>query len=227
MVYSMSALINDTIKLQNVLMILMEICLILEFILLFSRIMRAVEKWKIAVSASWLIISFLIMTGLLNDHRHRLDKPPHKPIFYSFPAYALVIIIVLLTVYLILAICKELKEYHNTLSPWSVYEAVNNVPCGVCFSDSLGRIILSNSKMQELCRMLTGNYLHNFDSFRYAINSEPVQDNVIKLNSDNNVFYFQDGSVWMFQEYHLTEPSLKGYVQTVALDVSEIYYNSE
>ena len=29
MVYSMSALINDTIKLQNVLMILMEICLIL------------------------------------------------------------------------------------------------------------------------------------------------------------------------------------------------------
>ena len=31
----------------------------------------------------------------------------------------------------------------------------------------------------------------------------------------------------MFQEYHLTEPSLKGYVQTVALDVSEIYYNSE
>ena len=212
MVYSMSALINDTIKLQNVLMILMEICLILEFILLFSRIMRAVEKWKIAVSASWLIISFLIMAGLLNDHRHRLDKPPHKPIFYSFPAYALVIIIVLLTVYLILAICKELKEYHNTLSPWSVYEAVNNVPCGVCFSDSLGRIILSNTKMQELCKMLTGNYLQNFDSFRYAINSEPVQDNVIELNSDNNVFYFQDGSVWMFQEYHLTEPSLKGYV---------------
>ena len=227
MVYSMAALINDTIKLQNVLMILMEICLILEFILLFSRIMRAVEKWKIAVSASWLIISFLIMAGLLNDHRHRLDKPPHKPIFYSFPAYALVIIIVLLTVYLILAICKELKEYHNTLSPWSVYEAVNNVPCGVCFSDSLGRIILSNSKMQELCRMLTGNYLQNFDSFRYAINSEPVQDNVIKLNSDNNVFYFQDGSVWMFQEYRLQEPDCVGYLQTVAVNVSEIYYNSE
>ena len=44
MVYSMSALINDTIKLQNVLMILMEICLILEFILLFSRIMRVLLK---------------------------------------------------------------------------------------------------------------------------------------------------------------------------------------
>ena len=40
MVYSMSGFIKDTMKLQNFLMILMEICLILEFILLFSRIMR-------------------------------------------------------------------------------------------------------------------------------------------------------------------------------------------
>ena len=75
--------------------------------------------------------------------------------------------------------------------------------------------------------MLTGNYLQNFDSFRYAINSEPVQDNVIKLNSDNNVFYFQDGSVWMFQEYSLQEPDCAGYLQTVAVNVSEIYYNGE
>ena len=75
--------------------------------------------------------------------------------------------------------------------------------------------------------MLTGNYLQNFDSFRYAINSEPVQDNVIKLNSDNNVFYFQDGSVWMFQEYRLQEPDCAGYLQTVAVNVSEIYYNGE
>ena len=37
MVYSMSALINDTIKLQNVLMILMEICLILEYPTIFKN----------------------------------------------------------------------------------------------------------------------------------------------------------------------------------------------
>ena len=38
MVYSMSALINDTIKLQNVLMILMEICLILELSYYFQEL---------------------------------------------------------------------------------------------------------------------------------------------------------------------------------------------
>ena len=41
------------------------------------------------------------------------------------------------------------------------------------------------------------------------------------------MFYFPDGSVWMFQEYPLKEPSLDGYLQTVAVNVSEIYYNGE
>lgn len=31
----------------------------------------------------------------------------------------------------------------------------------------------------------------------------------------------------MFQEYPLKEPSLDGYLQTVAVNVSEIYYNGE
>ena len=227
MVYSMSGFIKDTMKLQNLLMILMEICLILEFILLFSRIMRSAGKWKIAVSSVWLFASWLFMVCLLSDHQRRQDTLSYKPILYSLPIYALVISVILLTVYLILAIHREQKECNNTLSPWSVYEAVNNVPCGVCFSDALGRIILSNVKMQELCRILTGNYLQNFEIFRNAINSEPVQKNIVKLNSDSNVFYLPDGSVWMFQEYQLKEPDLKGYVQTVAINVSELYYNNE
>ena len=227
MVYSMSGFIKDTMILQNLLMILMEICLILEFILLFSRIMRSAGKWKIAVSSVWLFASCLFMVCLLSDHQRRQDTLSYKPILYSLPIYALVISVILLTVYLILAIRREQKECNNTLSPWSVYEAVNNVPCGVCFSDDLGRIILSNVIMQELCRILTGNYLQNFEIFRNAINSEPVQKNIVKLNSDSNVFYFPDGSVWMFQEYQLKEPDLKGYVQTVAINVSELYYNNE
>ncbi len=227
MVYSMSGFIKDTMKLQNLLMILMEICLILEFILLFSRIMRSAGKWKIAVSSVGLLASCLFMVCLLSDHQRRQDTLSYKPILYSLPIYALVISVILLTVYLILAIRREQKECNNTLSPWSVYEAVNNVPCGVCFSDALGRIILSNGIMQELCRILTGNYLQNFEIFRNAINSEPVQKNIVKLNSDSNVFYLPDGSVWMFQEYQLKEPDLKGYVQTVAINVSELYYNNE
>ena len=38
-------------KTQNIIMILMEICLILELILLFSRMIRSVGKRKIMITA--------------------------------------------------------------------------------------------------------------------------------------------------------------------------------
>ena len=47
------------------------------------------------------------------------------------------------------------------------------------------------------------------------------------MSSDGSVFAFPDGQVWMFQEYQLKDRELAGYRQAIALDVSEIYYNSE
>ena len=52
MVYSMSGFIESSIILQNIIMFIMEICLILELILLIFRIMSLVEKKKILVSAA-------------------------------------------------------------------------------------------------------------------------------------------------------------------------------
>ena len=62
MVYSMSGFIESSIILQNIIMFIMEICLILELILLIFRIMSLVEKKKILVSAAELFFSFLFIT---------------------------------------------------------------------------------------------------------------------------------------------------------------------
>ena len=227
MVYPMPSFIESSIELQNIIMLLMEICLILELILLIFRIMSSVRKRKLLATAAEFILSLLFMTGLLNDHRHRVGESPYPPLFHLIPAHIMMILVILLTGYLLWVIYEEIKDYRNVLSPWSVHEAVNNVPCGVCFSDSLGRIILCNTKMRELSRLLTGNYLQDYGVLREAINSVSARSPVIKISSDSDVFYFPDGSVWMFQEYQLKEPALTGYVQTVAIDVSEIYYNGE
>lgn len=140
----------------------MEICLILELIVIFSRIMRSAGKRKIINTVVEFIISFLFMSGLLNDYRHSQGEKIYKPMFHLYPAYILLSLVIILTVCLIWLIHEEIKEYHNSLSPWSVYEAMNNVPCGVCVSDPMGRIVLCNIKMQELSRMLTGNSLQDY-----------------------------------------------------------------
>ena len=227
MVYSMPGFVESSIILQDIIMILMEICLILELILLIFGIMSLVGKKKILVSTAELFFSFLFMTGLLNDHRSSMGDKRYRPLFHLFPADIMLVLVILLAVYLIRALYRELKEYRNVLSPWSVHEAVNNVPCGVCISDPLGRIILCNIKMQELSRVLIGNYLQDYHTLHSVLNADSVKKPVRRLSSDSNVFYFPDGSVWLFQEYQLKEASFTGYIQTVAVDVSEIYHNGE
>ena len=211
---------------QNFLMILLEICLILELILLMARITGLSGKKKIITAMTVFVVSFILMGFLMNDHRYCLGESAYQPIL-RYPVSILIAMVIVLTLYLCWAIWREKRRYQHSLSYWSVNEAVDDVPCGVCFSDPLGRIVLCNTKMQELCRMMTGSYLQDYETLRKVMNDEPVSEGFFRLSSDSNVFYFPDASVWMFQEYHLQEPDFAGYLQTVAVNVSEIYYNSE
>lgn len=216
-----------SMAMQDFLMILLEICLILELILLLIRITCFYGKKKIITAVTVFAVSFMLMGFLMNDHRYCQGESAYQLMLRMCPVSVLMAAMVVLLLYLCWAIWRERRRYHHSLSYWSVNEAVDDVPCGVCFSDPLGRIVLCNTKMHELSRIMIGSYLQDYEALRKVINGGSEAEGLRRLNSDSNVFYFPDDSVWMFQEYHLTEPSLKGYVQTVALDVSEIYYNSE
>ena len=223
----MKSFVECSIVMQNFLMILLEICLILEFILLLTRITGFSGKKKIITAMTVFLVSFFLMFLLMNDHRYCLGESAYHPMLQDYPVSLLTAVVIALTFYLCRAIWSERRRYSHSLSYWSVNEAVDDVPCGVCFSDSFGRIILCNTKMQELCKVMTGSYLQDYDILRKAIDDEPAAEGFFRLSRDSDVFYFPDASVWMFQEYRLQEPDFAGYRQTIAVNVSEIYYNGE
>ena len=223
----MISFVECSMAIQNVLMILLEICMILELILLLVRITCFSGKKKIVTAVAVFVVSFMFMGALMNDHRYCLGESSYQPMLQGYPVSVFMTVVIGLLLYLCWAIWSERRRYHHSLSYWSVNEAVNDVPCGVCFSDPLGRIVLCNTKMQELSRIMTGSYLQDYDALRKAMNGRPESEGLRRLSKDSNVFYFPDGSVWMFQEYSLQEPDCAGYLQTVAVNVSEIYYNGE
>ena len=223
----MISFVECSMAIQNVLMILLEICMILELILLLVRITCFSGKKKIVTAVAVFVVSFMFMGALMNDHRYCLGESSYQPMLQGYPVSVLMTVVIGLLLYLCWAIRSERRRYYHSLSYWSVNEAVNDVPCGVCFSDPLGRIVLCNTKMQELSRIMTGSYLQDYEALRKAMSGEPESEGLCRLSKDSNVFYFPDGSVWLFQEYQLKEDSLTGYIQTVAVDVSEIYHNSE
>lgn len=223
----MTSFVECGMAMQDFLMILLEICLILELILLLVRITCFSGKKKILTAVPVFGVSFMLMGILMNDHRYCLGESAYQPMLQRYPISILTAVVMGLLLYLCWAIWRERRRYHHSLSYWSVNEAVNDVPCGVCFSDSLGRIVLCNTKMQELSRIMTGSYLQDYEALRKAMDGESTAEGLCRLSGDGNVFYFPDNSVWMFQEYRLQEPDCAGYLQTVAVNVSEIYYNGE
>ena len=103
---------------------------------------------------------------------------------------------------------------------------MDDVPCGVCVSDSCGHVVLSNKKMRELSRMLTGAPLQNYEDLKQVLDGNKSVQGVTRLSPEKGVLYLPNGTVWMFQNYMLAE-EVEGYLQTVAFDITEIYFNSE
>lgn len=110
-----------------------EICTVLELILLLVRITCFSGKKKIVTAVAVFAVSFMFMGVLMNDHRYCLGESFYQPMLQGYPFSVLMTVVIGLLLYLCWAIRSERRRYHHSLSYWSVNEAVNDVPCGVCF----------------------------------------------------------------------------------------------
>lgn len=215
------------VKLHNILMVLMEISLILELWIFFSRLIRSAGLKKIMRIGILFLMSFVLMCFFLNDHRYQIGENNHPSFLLKIPIWIFLAGMSLLIICLCLLVRNEILTCRKNISAWSVKETMDDVPCGVCVSDSWGRIVLSNKKMRELSRMLIGTVLQNYEDLKQVLDGNKSVQGVTRLSPENSVLYLPNGTVWMFQNYMLTEEEVAGYLQTVAFDVTEIYFNSE
>ena len=215
------------VKLHNILMVLMEISLILELWIFFSRLIRSAGLKKIIRIGILFLMSFVLMCFFLNDHRYQIGENNHPSFLLKIPIWIFLAGMSLLIICLCLLVRNEILTCRKNISAWSVKETMDDVPCGVCVSDSWGRIVLSNKKMRELSRMLIGAVLQNYEDLKQVLDGNKSVQGVTRLSPEKGVLYLPNGTVWMFQNYMLTEEEVAGYLQTVAFDVTEIYFNSE
>jgi signal transduction histidine kinase len=208
-------------------MVLMEISLILELWIFFSRLIRSAGLKKIMRIGILFLMSFVLMCFFLNDHRYQIGENNHPSFLLKIPIWIFLAGMSLLIIYLCLLVRNEILTCRKNISAWSVKETMDDVPCGVCVSDSWGRIVLSNKKMRELSRMLIGAVLQNYEDLKQVLDGNKSVQGVTRLSPKNSVLYLPNGTVWMFQNYMLTEEEVAGYLQTVAFDITEIYFNSE
>lgn len=176
---------------QTVLVTLMFTALTGELLLLAYKIRHAAPLRRCIRTGVTATIDFLLLI-LLRPYLPRKGPPSAVASFLPWSIVAGVIMLTIL--HLVYSFPKEKKCWNNCLTPQSVYEATNNLPMGVCFSNSYGRVILCNRTMRSLANQLLGSYPQMMAELTDALKAPPEKTELLP----DGRLQFENGRIYQF-----------------------------
>ena len=199
---------------SEIAVILFFISMILEIAYVFSQITNEEPVWKWAEDVAVLFLMILLVSGFLIQE----NKKEWLIIgFYLLGFLAMI--------YAIWGLYRQKKKRSQILNENSIRQAMDQLPCGVCFSDENGRILLCNLQMHELCQMAAGDYLQHLGFFIEALEKETTVRKIF-LPEEQELYQFSDGRVWKFQWYNFLGSDGKNITEMAAVDVTNLYENA-
>ena len=199
---------------SEIAVILFFISMILEIAYVFSQITNEEPVWKWAEDVAVLFLMILLVSGFLVQE----NKKEWLIIgFYLLGFLAMI--------YAIWGLYRQKKKRSQILNENSIRQAMDQLPCGVCFSDENGRILLCNLQMHELCQMAAGDYLQHLGFFIEALEKETTVKKIF-LPEEQELYQFSDGRVWKFQWYNFLGSDGKNITEMTAVDVTNLYENA-
>lgn len=115
----------------------------------------------------------------------------------------------------------SLLKYTHKIGKNSIKEGLDNLPCGICFADRNGMIVLCNRQMYRLCYVLTGADLqHISELFR---GFDVPQHGVTAIDRTAFIYRFPDHSLWQFSQQEIADADGNAYTQVQAVDVTELH----
>ena len=190
---------------------------LLEGALTLYEIKRKRKKIRCVSDIFIFIVSFVVLSYVT-----AYSTDPERVVKISFPFVSVIVLILLLTVYSVAGFIRNYRISRNEISPLSIRQALDKLNSGVCFSDSVGHIVLINRTLGELVYSLKGSYPRTLDEIESALKS--VEKTAMADGENNQELYaFENGEIRRIYNIALTDASLRGFTQTVAQDVTELF----
>jgi len=181
------------------------------------------------------IVFFIIVTYVVTAVTVYTRKPNTLPIIlaagltlpfievitgYAF-VYLITVLIIFWLIRSVMAGLSYYKENKNGLSVLSIKNAIDFMTTGVMFCLRDGFILLSNKRMSELMKTITGKKQRNGKYFTGLLTSGEVKEGCkITWFEGQNVCLLPDDSVWMFKMTQL-HVKRREYIQITASDITE------
>ena len=164
-----------------------------------------------------LVICYQVKYGTF-DHLDRFTQS-----WYNAPIFVHLITLLLQDAACIFIVERERYVRRHTISLNSVADALNNVDCGLLYSEWDGTVVLTNHKMWQLSKIFTDERVYNASEFWRQIISFNENDKAKRIDFTSwPAFLLKDGTVWNFERSILSDAD-KRYLEIVARDVTDLY----
>ncbi len=187
---------------------------VLELGLFLYQILRSKQPLRSLPCAAHFVILLTLLFSITQG-----DPDEGKDAFLiEAPWLLFAAVIVLAAIHFAIALPREYRRRKNELSPFSIKEATDKLPMGVCFADPDGRIILCNNRMRRLSFSLCGHELQIAGDLENAL-AHPNQTVTVK----DGCYLLPDGTVWQFRTQNITVDGDPRWRQMTAHNVTELY----
>ncbi len=198
----------------------------LMLLILHFAVMAAGSKKRLGLfvdlALGLLAFFFLCVFRFLN-HNPEVRVTGLLSIPFMVPFYLQIAFLFAVTIWCIAGSCMVFVRRKNTLNKDSVIEAVNNMECGLLYSDSHGKIVLANRKMMRLVRIFSEKRILDADELWRSIISFEKNDRAKRIDFTMwPAFLLKNGEVWSFQRSYISD-SDKRYMEIVARNVTTLY----
>ncbi len=166
-------------------------------------------------------VNFILLVTVLLSVTQGDPDEGKDAFLLSAPWLIFVAVIVFAAFHFVNAFQREYRYRQNELSPFSVKEATDKLPMGICFAAPDGRIILCNYRMRRLSFALSGHELQVSEDLESALsNPNPA------VTADGDCYVMPDQTVWQFKTQKIMVDGDNRWQQMTAYNVTELYYGN-
>ena len=165
-----------------------------------------------------LVICYQVKYGTF-DSLDRFTKA-----WYNVPLAVHLVILLLQDAACVFIVQRERYVRRHIINVNSVADALNNVDCGLLYSEWDGTVVLTNHKMWQLSKIFTEGRVYNALEFWRQIISFDGNEKAKRIDFTSwPAFLLNDGTVWSFERSILSDADKK-YLEIVARDVTDLYH---
>lgn len=206
---------------QSLLMTALLAVLIFDIFSLFTAFRNEIRRLYGLMDSGLFLLLFVTLTVLANSF-YQIHEENNRGIVFPLPMWVLWCVTGAAFVCLVIETAVRYRRRNERLDGCCVKQAMDMLPCAVCYFSPSGDVKLCNLQMHRLFHCMAQKELQTMDDLTQALGECSDRSRIVRLSDVRQTYLFPDGKVWRYSQSRIIANGTT-YTEALFSDVTELY----